>query len=217
MNNIWFTSDEHYGHANILKFCNRPFANLKEMKEGLIENHNKVVKPGDRVYHLGDMFWRTVPLDEALTIFHSLNGQHYYIYGNHDELFRNKFLQEQFVWCRDTFNLKVEGYPNIWLSHFAHEDWNGSHRGAYHLFGHVHGGKPNPVGLKMDVGVDCNNYTPVSFDAVTDRLGAKAKGLVYKYWSCNNVDCKNRFNAVDEEPKICAKCNSTMKLMKQVK
>jgi calcineurin-like phosphoesterase family protein len=217
-NNIWFTSDQHYGHANIIKFCNRPFADVEEMREKLIENHNKLVKPGDRVYNLGDMFWRTVSIGEALAIRHRLNGQHYYIYGNHEELFeRNKILQEQFIWCKDAFNLKVDGYPNIWLAHFAHEDWNGSHRGAYHLFGHVHGAKPNPVGLKMDVGVDIRNYAPVSFEEVTSLLGAKAKGLVYKYWSCSNADCKHKFAAVDEDPKICAKCTSPMKLMKSVK
>lgn len=219
MNECWFTSDQHFGHANVIKFCNRPFSSIEEMREKLIENHNKVVKKGDRVFHLGDMFWRDMSIGEALTVMARLNGQHHYIYGNHEELFSrhksDKILQQQFVWCKDVFNLKVTGYLNIWLSHYPHEDWNGSHKGSYHLFGHVHGEKQNPSGLKMDVGVDANNYTPVSLEQVTDLLAEKAKA-VYKYWSCNNVECKNQFQAVDESPKTCSKCNSTMKLMKGI-
>ena len=50
---IWFTSDEHYGHQNIIQFCKRPFLNLEHMTERLISHHNEVVKPGDEVFHLG--------------------------------------------------------------------------------------------------------------------------------------------------------------------
>jgi calcineurin-like phosphoesterase family protein len=214
--NIWFTSDEHYDHKNIIEFCNRPFASVEEMKEKMIENHNKVVRPGDLVYHLGDIFWRTLPVDNAIGIVKRLAGQQYYVFGNHDELFRNKFLREQFVWCKDTYNLKVAGYPHMWLSHYAHEDWNGSHRGSYNLFGHVHGAKPDPVGLKLDVGVDIRNFTPMNIDEVHAILGKKAETLLTKFWSCDNVECKNRFTATDEIPKTCAKCGSTMKLMKKL-
>ena len=213
---IWFTSDEHYGHRNIIQFCKRPFANTEEMQEVMIENHNKLVKAGDLVYHLGDMFWRSHTVEQAIAIRQRLTGNHYYINGNHEELFRHKILRDQFVWCKDTFNLKVAGYPNIWLSHYAHEDWNGSHRGAYHLFGHIHGARPNPVGLKMDVGVDLHGFSPVSFDYVTSTLGKKAELVLIHYWSCENVECKNKFNAVDHEPKICSKCGSGMKLMKKL-
>lgn len=218
MNNVFFTSDEHYDHKNILEFQNRPFKDVTEMRELLIENHNKVVKRGDRVYHLGDMFWRTLSLQDCIAIRQRLNGVHYYIYGNHEEVFRHKILQQHFVWCKDVFNLHIPGLkPNIWLSHYPHEDWNGSHKGAYHLFGHVHGGKLNPAGLKMDVGVDANDYTPVSLETVTERLGAKAALILTNYWSCDNVECKHKFNAVDDTPKICAKCSGTMKLMTKLK
>lgn len=217
MSNIWFTADEHYDHKNIIEFCQRPFKDVTEMKEKMIENHNKLVKAGDLTYHLGDMFWRTMPIKDAISVVNRLNGQHYYIYGNHCELFDHKFLQEQFVWCRDVHNLKVAGYPNIWLSHFAHEDWNGSHRGSWHLFGHVHGAKPDPVGLKLDVGVDIRNFTPMNLDEVATILREKSERVISKYWSCNNKDCKNRFNAVDETPKICSKCGSNMKLMRKIK
>jgi calcineurin-like phosphoesterase family protein len=182
MSTVFFTSDEHIGHRNVLKFCNRPFSDLGEMKDKLIANHNSVVNPGDRVYHLGDMFWRTVPVREALDYRYALNGEHYFIWGNHDELIeRNKILHDSFKWCRDVENLKVDGYPSIWLSHYAHRVWNGSHRGTWHLYGHSHSQLPevNPTGtmdespLSFDVGVDAIGYFPVSIDQVKAKMDAK--------------------------------------------
>lgn len=211
---VFFTSDQHFGHRNIIDFCKRPFKDVSDMREQLISRHNSVVKPGDRVYILGDMFWRTTSIEDALSIRHSMNGQLYYIRGNHEELIdKHAELRNSFIWCKDVENLKITGYPNIWLSHYAHEDWNGSHNGSYHLFGHVHGQKPKPVGLKLDVGVDCWDYYPVSLEKVTEILAEKAEKTVHRFWSCNNVECKNRFNAIDRALKICSKCGTDMKLM----
>jgi calcineurin-like phosphoesterase family protein len=180
-NNVFFTSDEHYGHANIIKFCNRPFSGLGDMKEKLIENHNSVVKNGDLVYHLGDMFWRTTPIKEALDIRYRLNGNHYYIMGNHDELFRNQVLRESFVWVKDAENIHPQGFPNVYLHHYACRVWNGSHRGAYHLYGHSHSALPeaNPSGtmdespLCFDVGVDAQSFFPISIEDVKNKMDAK--------------------------------------------
>ena len=118
---VWFTSDEHYNHANIIQFCNRPFKDIYEQTEEIIKRHNEVVKAGVTEFTtLGDMFWSTTTLKEALSIRYRLNGQHFYIYGNHDEAFHeNQVLRDSFIWCKDVFNLKVEGHPNIWLAHFA--------------------------------------------------------------------------------------------------
>jgi calcineurin-like phosphoesterase family protein len=198
MSTVFFTSDEHIGHRNVLKFCNRPFSDLGEMKDKLISNHNSVVKPGDRVYHLGDMFWRTVPVKEALDYRYALNGEHYFIWGNHDELVeRNLILSKSFVWCRDVENLKVEGYPPIWLSHYAHRVWNGSHRGTWHLYGHSHSQlqEQNPTGamdespLSFDVGVDAVGYFPVSIDQVRAKMDAKhEKWKKFKWWQVKETD-----------------------------
>ena len=213
----FFTSDEHFDHRNIIDFCRRPFTDVKEMKEKLIENHNSVVKAGDLVYHLGDMFWRTLPLEDAIGIAKSLNGQHFYIYGNHDELFKNKALRDCFVWCRDVENLKIPGLPNIWLSHYAHRVWNGSHRGAYHLYGHTHAVMPEDSSLSFDVGVDAQNFLPISLDEVVEKMKVKAEAILSKYWSCEDKNCKHKFDAIDAEPKICSKCGSGMKLLTKVK
>jgi calcineurin-like phosphoesterase family protein len=178
LNDIWFTADEHYGHVNVIKFCNRPYENTEEMKESLIENHNSVVKKGDRVFHLGDMFWRSTPLTEALSIVKRLNGQHYYIYGNHDEVFKSPFVRNAFIWCKDIENLKVQGYPNIVLCHYSFRVWHGSHKGAYHLYGHSHGVLPEDMSLSCDVGVDAWNMFPVSLEQIDIKMKDRKVGTV---------------------------------------
>lgn len=79
--NIWFTSDTHFGHRNIIKFCNRPWNTVEEMDNALIENWNKVVKPEDIVFHLGDFAFATN--GRWKEIINSLNGHIYLIVGNH--------------------------------------------------------------------------------------------------------------------------------------
>lgn len=205
----YFTADEHFGHRNIIDFCKRPYKDVKEMQEKLIENHNKTVKSGDLVYHLGDMFWRTTLLDDAISIVKQLNGQHYYIFGNHDELFKNKTLRDCFVWCKDIENLKIDGLPNIVLCHYAMRVWNGSHRRAIQLYGHTHAALPEDGSLSMDVGVDAQNFYPISLDEVIEKMRVKAEKFKGKSWVCN---CGNKFTATDTSGKLCVKCGKEMRL-----
>lgn len=172
---IFFTSDEHYGHSNIIKFCNRPFADIAEMRERLIENHNARVTKGDLVYHLGDMFCRTLSFKEALSIMDRLNGQHYYIRGNHEELIDNyPQLRERFVWVRDRHKLKFKDMPHIVLDHYAGRVWDGSHNGSWQLYGHTHAVLRENDSLSFDVGVDAWKYFPVSLEQVTIKMFQKA-------------------------------------------
>jgi calcineurin-like phosphoesterase family protein len=167
----WFTSDEHYGHANIIKFCNRPFANIYEMQETLIDNHNARVKDGDYTYHLGDLFWRTVTIREAQAILDRLNGKHFLILGNHDEV--AKQLAGRFEWVKDC--VMTGPKPGVWLSHYAHRSWPNSHKGSYHLFGHTHN-VLSDFRYSHDAGVDANNFTPRSWDEIDTRM--KMKGVL---------------------------------------
>ena len=77
----YFTSDTHFGHANIIKFCNRPFKNVEEMNQKLIENWNSVVGPNDLVFHLGDFAFGGQPLWRYIR--EQLNGNIILIKGNH--------------------------------------------------------------------------------------------------------------------------------------
>src|SRR5436309_485023 len=121
---VFFTADEHYDHRNIIQYCNRPFADVYEMREALIANHNQKVSKADLVYHLGDMFWRTLSHKDCLDIRHRLNGQHYYILGNHEEpMEKYDHLQRQFVWIRSLTNIYPQNGLKIVLCHYAMRVW----------------------------------------------------------------------------------------------
>lgn len=161
MSRLFFTSDEHYGHANVLKFCKRPFESVEDQTEQLIKRHNTVVDDGDVTYHLGDMFWRTFTVKEAQSVMDRLNGKHYLILGNHDEVAKN--IAGRFVWVKDT--TLVHTPTRVWLSHYAHRVWPDSHKHSYHLYGHTHNVLPD-FRYSHDAGVDANGYFPISYQEV---------------------------------------------------
>jgi len=169
---VFFTSDTHYGHANIIKFSERPFSSVEEMDEAMITNWNAVVKPGDLVYHLGDFSFAN--RDRTIKIAKRLAGQKFLVYGNHDKAMRrDREFNEQWQWTRDLTQIEVEG-QKITLCHFAMLTWNQSHRGAWNLHGHSHGNlTDDPNALRIDVGVDCFNYAPVSFEEVQAIMAKK--------------------------------------------
>ena len=134
---VWFTSDTHFGHANIVKYSGRPFADVYEMNEALILNWNAVVRPGDVVYHLGD--FALCDVENASKIVKRLMGQKYLVFGNHDKVLRkDKDFLGHWIWGKDMADIKV-GEQRIVLLHYAMRVWNQSHRGAWQLHGHSHG------------------------------------------------------------------------------
>jgi calcineurin-like phosphoesterase family protein len=163
--NVWFTADQHFNHAKVIEYADRPFNSVEGMNEELVKRHNSLVKPGDRVYHLGDFAWH-----DHNNFVKRLNGQHYLIKGNHDHV---KRLKEPlgFIWVKDVAQIKINGNL-FFLSHFAHRVWPQSHYGAFHLYGHSHG-MIEEMGRSTDVGVDANDYYPVALDSVLEKLGGK--------------------------------------------
>lgn len=131
------------------------------MNEILIENHNRLVKPGDTVYNLGDFCFSKDPRQ----IMRRLNGSINLIKGNHDN---PKTLNGLFGWIKDTYMLRV-GKHNFWLAHYAHRVWPNSYRGAIHLYGHSHGNLEDN-GRSTDMGVDCWDYEPVHIDEIIEMM-----------------------------------------------
>lgn len=178
-NKVFFTSDTHFGHPKIIEYCKRPFDSIEDMDECLIQNWNSKVSPADTVFHLGDFafggasFW-------ASTI-SKLNGNIHLIIGNHD--IRN--LKEGFIKLFKTVafqqTIKIDN-KSVILNHYPFLCYSGDHEGVYQLFGHIHSG-PNSTSrdvAKMyileknqyDVGVDNNNYAPMSFAEIVATINS---------------------------------------------
>lgn len=168
MSNTLFTSDTHFFHKNILKFCpdTRKGEDQFEMNEILVEMWNDKVKPGDTVYHMGDVAFGQP--SAAVELLYRLNGNIILVKGNHD----HKLLEHPK--CRARFS-KVAEYTrevvngqSIVMFHYPIKEWDQMHRGTWHLYGHVHG-KDMGLGDRkaMDVGTDSRpDMAPWSFDEV---------------------------------------------------
>ncbi|MFY0630156.1 MAG: metallophosphoesterase family protein [Flavobacteriaceae bacterium] len=176
MSKIYFTSDHHFGHKNIIKFSGRPFKNVNEMDEVLIQRWNEKVNPEDEVYHLGDVGLSSS--GKLRKILDRLNGKIYLINGNHEKSAQD--CHTRFEWIKDYYELVVKddeferGEQLIVLFHYSMREWNASHWGTYHLYGHSHGTlSDDPTSRSFDIGVDCHNFYPLSYEEVKAIMKTK--------------------------------------------
>lgn len=168
--NVFFTSDLHLGHSNIIRLAGRPFADATDMDETLIQNWNDRVARHDRVYLLGDVSFH--PPNSTRELVSRLNGEIHLIYGNHDTRTVRK-IPDAFASVEAFSEIKLWD-QHITLCHYALRVWNRSHYGSWALYGHSHGTLPDdPYACSMDVGVDPNGYHPVSFDEVRTFMSHK--------------------------------------------
>lgn len=177
---MFFTSDTHWGHANSIKYCNRPFVDVAEMDEQLIHNWNSVVKDNDEVWQLGDFsFYHKI--EKLVSILERLNGRKNAILGNHDQVIKKnrELLMERglFIEIRERKELTIQkdNKQKVILDHYPGRSWNYSSHGSFQLHGHVHGSM-EPYGRSVDVGVDAPwvlgyaPYRPVSYDEVREFM-----------------------------------------------
>ena len=187
--NIFFTSDTHFWHENILKFCNRPFSSIEEMNDTIINNWNSVVKENDIVFHLGDFCF--CGSDKFKELIEKLNGRIYLILGNHDWKTIKQWHATKFEGVYQQMCIKIDG-KKIYLNHFPFLCYAGTYYrledAVWQLFGHVHSSDKNKNGLdnqrlsmlfptQYDVGVDNNNYIPISFEEVKNIIEAQMLSL----------------------------------------
>lgn len=187
---IFFTSDTHFGHENILKFCpeTRRFASVEEMDEMMIEHWNDQVDDQSTVFHLGDFAFRGV--DRCAEILQSLQGRIMFVVGNHDSnLDRARKKLDRIQQDRKVILPPLTEYKlgvdrqRVVMCHYALRVWNHHARGTWHLFGHSHGSLPG-VGKSVDVGVDSTEMipyrrfegdtAPLPFSAVADYMETRA-------------------------------------------
>ncbi len=190
--NIWFTSDTHFGHTNITgpKISNwssgyRNFDSVYEMNMSLIEGINKYVKEDDILYHLGD--WSFGGVQNILQFRNYIVCKNIHlILGNHDQHIIDKEIIHQdisfnpielFTSVQDVLTLDI-GKTKLFLSHYSHRVWLGSHKGVIHLYGHSHGSIPD-FGRSMDVGVDVafkkfGEYRPFNIGDITNIMSKRS-------------------------------------------
>lgn len=174
---VFFTSDTHFNHSNIIRFCDRPFADVEEMNETIIANWNRVVGEEDILFHLGDFCLGGVT--EWNRFLDRLHGHIYLILGNHDLRNMRPALMERFEQVSMGMCIEVEK-QKIYLNHYPFLCFDGGYSNVWQLFGHVHT-RVNNTGLEAgrlqylyptqyDVGVDNNDFTPLSFAQVKEIL-----------------------------------------------
>lgn len=177
---VFFISDLHVGHANVIKFDGRPFKSTDEMHVQLIKRWNSVVGTDSAVYFLGDLSFAGSSLTKWFVS--QLNGRIWAITGNHDKIKDLRSLDrfedvheygtEIGVYDEDSLVSRgSQGYQKIVMCHYPILSWNKAHYGAWHLHGHCHGGlmKGMPDYYKrkvMDVGCNMIDYTPISYGQV---------------------------------------------------
>jgi len=185
--NLWFTSDLHLMHENIIKYCNRPFCDRKEMDTTLVENWNSVISEKDVVFVTGDLIMDRSTKSWNYFI-HKLNGFIWLIKGNHDhEKAIPISIYNKFDWIDGFLNIKVRdteidgNIQYITLCHYPMLSWYQSHHGSWQLFGHIHSGKlstsmevpqinPKLSCRQLDIGVDAHNFFPLHWTQIKEII-----------------------------------------------
>ncbi len=179
---LFWTADRHFNHANIIKYCKRPFDCVKKMNRTIIKGHNDRVKDEDTVFDLGDFCFRNSPggkagegLPQKAEFFQKqLKGNIIHVKGNHD---RNNSLKT----CIERIIIRYGGYRICMVHNPIHADPN------YELnfVGHIHEKwkfkKLGDKSFMVNVGVDVWNFRPVGFEEIMKEL---------RKWKKKNVETK---------------------------
>lgn len=190
---VWFTADTHFGHGNIIKYCNRPFLSPREQEqvrldprgkfrlsgetirrhdEALLAAINERAAEDDILWVLGDFCWG--PLDEAKRYRSRIRCRDVrFVWGNHD----HRSIRPLFSEAIEQGMVCIEG-QDIWLNHYPMRSWNRSFHGSWQLYGHVHGrlaaeDAENASTLTKDVGVDACEYRPWSFAELSEYMSPR--------------------------------------------
>ena len=185
---LFFTSDTHWHHRNIIELCNRPWGDMQIHDGALIQSWNKVVPKDGIVFHAGD-FAMTGQIDWIRELISKLNGTIYHVRGNHD--YQNRWDRQVIVDIFEGRSVDIativiedstvpQGHTRFFISHYPHLFWE---RGAYHLHGHVHSGPYSTAKdivpfhkMRYDIGVDNNDYYPISYDELMTIFKEYEKG-----------------------------------------
>jgi calcineurin-like phosphoesterase family protein len=165
----WFTADHHFTHENIIDYTKRPFSCAEEMDEEMIRRWNLIVGQRDIIYHLGD--FALANSRRVAEIAGMLHGRIHLIPGGHDRIPRIGIPGLEIEPPLLTVNV---GRPIV-LCHYPLLSWDRSHYGVAHFHGHSHGTLAkctSDLCRRLDVGVDCWTFAPVSLEEALRAIGA---------------------------------------------
>lgn len=167
----YYIADTHFGHANIIRFCNRPFESVEQMDEFMIDAWNARVGVDDDVYIVGDFCFRNAV--SAKTILEQLAGRKHLIIGNHDKKWMKTVnLSDFFVEVDHALHAVDESNRQVWMCHYPCMTWPGArYETSFHVYGHIHNNTNDafwPL-LKtysnaLNAGVEVNGYKPVTLE-----------------------------------------------------
>lgn len=194
---VWFTADTHFGHENIIKYCQRPFLSPAEAAavrgnsrtklrlsaetvhrhdEDLLTAINSRVAEHDTLWVLGDFCWGG--LQEAKVYRNRIRCRNVHlVWGNHD----HRSIRPAFTEAIEQGMIRIDG-QEVWLNHYPMRSWNKSFHGSWHLYGHVHGrlgaeDAARPALLVKDVGVDACEYRPWSFEDLCSYMAPRVEAF----------------------------------------
>ncbi|HJZ53919.1 MAG TPA: metallophosphoesterase [Gemmataceae bacterium] len=194
---VWFTADTHFGHGNIIKYCQRPFMSPEERDavradprgklrlcdetvrrhdDALLDAINSRVDEHDLLWVVGDFCWGG--LVEATRYRGLIRCRNVYlVWGNHD----HRSIRPVFTDTVEQTMIEVEG-QEIWLNHYPMRSWNKSFHGSWQLYGHVHDrlrreDETNVAMLVKDVGVDACDYRPWSFEELRAYMAPRVEAF----------------------------------------
>ncbi len=178
---IFFSADTHFGHANIIRFCDRPFRTVDEMDETLVSNWNDRVGGNDTVYFLGDLFFRA-SADRVKDILGRLRGRKHLVVGNHDSSWMDRELVGRHFVEASNFLDVSDGGRHLVMCHYPLLCWGGEGK-SWMIHGHIHNNRHMDYWPLLQVrervlnaGVEINGYAPVAFEELFEN-NARQKEL----------------------------------------
>jgi calcineurin-like phosphoesterase family protein len=184
---IFVTSDLHFSHSNILKYCPRPYEHKEHMDQTLIEMFQEKVGDEDYVYHLGDFMFGHPKLKDFFNIFEKLPGNWHFILGNHDkhtlEKWKPTLVKHPRIKEIEFYKRLIYDNAMFILFHYEMKTWEQKEwrtrpiqkckykNGVYHLFGHSHSKPDRKYEVDtMDVGIDATNYQLLTIDEIFQKI-----------------------------------------------
>lgn len=168
---IYYSSDLHFNHVNIIKSCDRPFSDIYDMNNKLMLNWNNTLTDEDDIYFLGDFSYskNNKQAREVIELIKNLKGRKHLVLGNHDTILMNFEEFKELFESIDVYKKISDEGNYVVLMHYPLETWERSHYGSYHLHGHIHANEINYIPNRFNVGLDVNNYKPVTLTELIDR------------------------------------------------